>query len=160
MIICVDKCKTFGVAKISSTAKQIYPKFFVNGEIITALKENKSIKYLGHYYNFDMSNENHKNILIEEIEDLLIIIGKLPLHPKHKLDLYNRYILSKISWHLTVADMTETWIKEVLDDKCHNAFRRWLEIPANGTMDIIMLSKSKFGLNIIDVSMKSLNARQ
>ena len=124
------------------------------GEIITALKENESFKYLGCYYNFDMSNENHKKILIEEVDDILSIIGKLPLHPKHKLDLYNRYLLSKISWHLTIPDLTETWVKEVLDNKCHNAFWRWLEIPANGTVDIIMLGKSKFGLNIIDVSME------
>ena len=159
MIIRVDKCKTLEVAKIGSTAKQIYPKLFVNGEIITTLKENESFKYLGRYYNFDMTkkkhtNENHKKILIEGVEDILSIIGKLPLHPKHKLDLYNRYLLSKISWNLTIADLTETWVKEVLDNKCHNAFRGWLEIPANGTVDIIMLSKSKFGLNIVDVSMK------
>ena len=44
MIISVHKCKTFGVVKIVSTAKQIYPKLFVNGEIITALKENESFK--------------------------------------------------------------------------------------------------------------------
>ena len=103
MIICVDKCKTFGVVKIGSTTKQICPKLFVNGEIITALKENESFKYLDRYYNFDMSNENHKKILIEEVEDILSIIGKLPLHPKHKLDLYNRYLLSKISWHLCIS---------------------------------------------------------
>ena len=154
MIICVDKCKTFGVVKIGSMAKQIYPKLFVNGEIITPLKENESFKHLGRYYNFDMSNKNHKKILIEEVEDILSIISKLPLHPEHKLDLYNRYLLSKISWHLTIADLTETWVKEVLENKCHNAFQRWLGIPANGTVDIIMLSKSKFGLNIVDVSMK------
>ena len=76
------------------------------------------------------------------------------MHTKHKLDLYNRYLLSKISWHLTIVDLTETWVKEVLGNKCHNAFRRWLEIPANDTVDIIMLSKSKFGLNIVDLSMK------
>ena len=100
-----------------------------------------------------MSDENHKKILIEELEDILSIIGKLPLHPKHKLDLYNHYLLSKISWHLTIADLTETWVKEVLDSKWHNAFRHWLEIPANGIVDIIILCKSKFGLNIIDISM-------
>ena len=49
MIIRVDKCKTFGVAKIGSRAKQIYPKLFVNRKIITALKENESFKYLGRY---------------------------------------------------------------------------------------------------------------
>ena len=60
MKIRVDKCKTFEVAKIGSTAKQIYPKLFVNQEIITALKENESFKYLGCYYGFDMSNKKHK----------------------------------------------------------------------------------------------------
>ncbi len=37
---------------------------------------------------------------------------------------------------------------------CHNKFREWLEIPANGTLDILFQAKSKFGLNIIDVSTK------
>ena len=93
MIIRFDKCKTFGLAKIGSMAKQIYPKLFVNGEIITALKKTKASNTLVVNYNFAMSNENHKKILIEEVEDILSIIAKLPLHPKHKLDLYNRYLL-------------------------------------------------------------------
>ena len=42
MIIRVDKCKTFGVAKIGSTAKQTNPKLFVSGEIISALKKTKA----------------------------------------------------------------------------------------------------------------------
>ena len=37
---------------------------------------------------------------------------------------------------------------------CHNKFRTWLEIPPNGTLDIMLLGKSKFGFNIIDVSTK------
>ena len=37
---------------------------------------------------------------------------------------------------------------------CHNRVRKWLEMPANGTLDIVLLAKSKFGLNIIDISTK------
>ncbi|CAB3997967.1 Hypothetical predicted protein [Paramuricea clavata] len=37
---------------------------------------------------------------------------------------------------------------------CHNQFREWLEIPPCGTLDILLLAKSKFGLNIIDISAK------
>ena len=37
---------------------------------------------------------------------------------------------------------------------CHNKFRSWLEIPANRTLDILLQAKSKFGLNIIDISTK------
>ena len=46
------------------------------------------------------------------------------------------------------------WIKENLNNLCHNKLRRWLEIPPNGTLDIVLLSKTKFGLNVIDVSTK------
>ena len=37
---------------------------------------------------------------------------------------------------------------------CHNKFRAGLEIPPCGTLDILFFSKSKFGLNIVDISTK------
>ena len=68
--------------------------------------------------------------------------------------MYGKYVLPKISWHLTIADINITWVKQTLDMICHNKFRSWLEIPANGTLDILLQAKSKFGLNIIDISTK------
>ena len=47
-----------------------------------------------------------------------------------------------------------TWIKQNLDTLCHNYFRRWLNIPAGGTVQILQLSKSKFGIEILDISTK------
>ena len=92
--------------------------------------------------------------LVSETERLLKKIDQLPLHPRFKLELYAKYLLPKISWHLTIADINITWVKQSLDIICHNKFREWLEIPANGTLDILFQAKSKFGLNIIDVSTK------
>ena len=43
--------------------------------------------------------------------------------------------------------------------KVHEYFRRWLEIPINGTLDICMLSKSKFGSDIIDPSKKLIQCK-
>jgi len=40
----------------------------------------------------------------------------LNIHPRNKLLLYYRYVLSKISWHLTVAGLGKTWISENLDN--------------------------------------------
>ena len=37
--------------------------------------------------------------------------------------------------------------------------RKWLEIPINGTLDIVTLSKKKFGLNIIKISTKYLQCQ-
>ena len=65
-----------------------------------------------------------------------------------------KYLLSKISWHLTIADIDKTWVKQTLDMMCHNKFRAWLEIPPCGTLDILLLAKSKFGMNLIDISTK------
>jgi hypothetical protein len=42
-------------------------------------------------------------------------------------------------------------VKENLDNLCHNKLRRWLEIPPNGTPDIVLLAKTK---TVIDVSPK------
>ena len=49
---------------------------------------------------------------------ILTDIDKLPLHPKHKIELYSKYLLSKISWDLTVADLGITWVKQNLDNIC------------------------------------------
>ena len=37
---------------------------------------------------------------------------------------------------------------------CHNKYCAWFEIPPCGTLDILLLAKSKFGLNMIDISAK------
>ena len=52
MIIRVDKCHTFGMAKKETLSVQTHPKLFVNNEQIPALKKNnESFKYLGRYFN-------------------------------------------------------------------------------------------------------------
>ena len=145
MTLRIDKCKSFGVSKVNSTSSQILPKLYLNRRLIPSVNRNESFCYLGRYYNFAMDNTDHKQILISETEDILEKIDRLPLHPKFKLQLYMKYLLPKISWHLTIADIDKTWVKQTLDMICHNKFRAWLEIPPCGTLDILFLSKSKFG---------------
>ena len=81
-------------------------------------------------------------------------INSLPLHPKNKVWLYSQYLMSKLSLHLTIADIDQTWIINNLDTLAHNYLRRWLEIPASGTLSIVMLTKSQSGLNIADIGTK------
>ena len=66
--------------------------------------------------------------------------------------LYQRYVLSKISWHLTVADLPITWVKQNLDNIASRFIRSWLEIPIAVTLNIIRQSKNKFGPGIILIS--------
>ena len=53
-----------------------------------------------------------------------------------------------------MADIDQTGIINNLDTLAHNYLRRWLEIPASGTLSVVMLARSQFGLDIIDISTK------
>ena len=54
--------------------------------------------------------------LVQTITDQIEIIDNLPLHPKNKLKLYQQWILSKVSWHLTVTKISNTWMKNNIDN--------------------------------------------
>ena len=62
--------------------------------------------------------------------------------------LYSRYLHAKLSWDLIVADIDKTWTVNNIDNICRQFIRRWLEIPPSGTLDLILLSREKFGLEV------------
>ena len=93
-----------------------------------------------------MENKYHKDILISTLLVILKNIDSLTIHPRNKLLLYDHYILSKISWHLTVADLGKTWISENLDKIVTKYVRQWLDLPISATISSIIPSHKKFGL--------------
>ena len=150
MLIRVDKCHAFSMKKVNSQSKQFQPKLYVNNKLIPPVKQDEH--YLERYFDFKMSNDKHKENLINTTKELLSTINNLPIYPRNKLLIYHRYLLSKISWDLTVADINLTWIKQSLDSIVNQQARFWLEIPISGTLDIISLSKSKYGIGFITIS--------
>ena len=79
-------------------------------------------------------------------------IDDLPLHPKNNGLIYQRYVLSKLTWNLIIADLDITRVKQSLDSIVNQYVRSWLEILIAGTLDIIQLSKMKFGICYVMVS--------
>ena len=106
-----------------------------------------------------MDNVEHRSILLETINDLLCTIDKIPCHPKNKLLLYHRYVLSKISWHLTIADLSKTCVIENLDKKVADYVRRRFELPISATLSNIIISKSDYGLSLILPSTKFIQCQ-
>ena len=90
----------------------------------------------------------HKSELSDTLNATLSEIDLLPLHPKNKLLLYSKYLLSKLSWQFTVANLPKTWVCEHLDNNIARYLRKWLELPASATLSNIVLPYNKFGLNI------------
>ena len=65
MQIRVDKCKTFGIKKVGSNAKQVLPKLYVNNNLIPAVRQDEDFVYLGRSYNYEMDNKSHQDQLVE-----------------------------------------------------------------------------------------------
>ena len=130
MIIRVDKCSAFAIKKALTKSIQYLPKLLINNCPIPTVKIGESFKYLGGFFDFNMSHQEHKLELILFVNELMSNINLAPLHPKNKLLLYSRYVLSKIS----VASLSKTWIFENVDPVINNYIRQWLEIPISGTL--------------------------
>ena len=137
-IIRIDKCHFLGMEKKLTTVKKVLPKLYINNQLIPAIKLNDSFTYLWKHFDFTMSNEKHKDKLVSTFNDKMSMVDMLPLHPRNKLLIYQRYILSKISWDLTIANLNLTWTKQTLDIALHKYVSDWLEIPISGTLDITL----------------------
>ena len=147
MQIRVDKCITFGIKRFSTRSLQFQPKLLINSKSVPTVKNGESFKYLGRFSNFEMNNKDHKDLLLSSLHDMLQAVDSLHIHPKNKLLLYHRYIISKLSWHRTVADLSKTWICEPLGNVVTKNIREKLELPISATLSAIILSHNNFGLS-------------
>ena len=145
MVIRVDKCTTLGIKKFSTISLQFQPKLLINSELIPPVKQGESFKYLGRYFNFDMDNKDHKELAKSSLQTMLKTIDSLNIHPRNRLLLYDRYVLSKLSWHLTVTDLGKTWICENLDNIVTKYVRQWLDLAISATLSSIIPSRNYFG---------------
>ena len=123
MIIRVDKCHAFGIMQKNATSTQTNPKLNVYNEVMPPLKDDGNFKYLRRCFNFNIHNQKHKKYLLENTNTTLNNIEKLPLHSNNKLNLYSKYLLSNLSWHLTIADVTEICIQEKPYSLCYKKLR-------------------------------------
>ena len=154
MVIRVDKCPTFGIKKASTSSKQFLPKLIINNVLVPSVDNGKSFRYLGRYFNFSINNLQHMSDLLDITTTLMTKINDLPCHPKNKLLVYHRFLLSKISWNLTLADISKTWIVENLDSIVSKYTRQWLELPISATLSSRIINKSKYGMSLVLPSIK------
>ena len=82
MTIHVDKCKTFGIKNTVTRSVHFKPKLFIVRKQVPTVDMDKSFKYLGRWYNFEMDNAEHKANIIQLINDILMKIDSLSLYPK------------------------------------------------------------------------------
>ena len=139
MIIRANKCPSFEIGKRGSTSVLLKPKVFINGDISKSVDLGQSFQNYGRWLNCEMDNQGEKELLIEISSQVLNQIDSLPLYSKNRILLSSCYLMSKRSWHLTIADIEQAWVTNQLDSVPHAYIQRWLKIPAFGTLSTIML---------------------
>ena len=161
MIIRVDKCSTFGgIKKASTSYVQYLPQLILNHDLIPTVEIGKSFKYLGRYFNFSMDNNNHLSEVLDLVTTLLAQIDGTPCHSKNKLLIHHRFVLSKISWHFTIASLGKTWVVESIDNLVTSYIRQWLELPISATLSTLILLKSSTELTAFCLLQNFCNAKQ
>ena len=88
MIVRVHKCSTFGVKKFSTKSLQFIPNLLINNQHIPAVEIGESFRYLGRYFDYEMTNEQHQWGAKAALTDLLQRIHSLNIHPRSELMLY------------------------------------------------------------------------
>ena len=106
-----------------------------------------------------MDNQVHKTEALELLSDLLKKIDGLFCHPKTKVMIYHRYVLSKLSWHLTIADLSKTWVIQNLDNVVARYTQHWLELPISSTLSTLILQNSKYAITLILPSAKFIQCQ-
>ena len=152
MTIRVDKCRTSGIKKTVTRSVQFKPKLFLVREQVPTVDMDKSFKYLGRWYHFEMNSAEHTANIIQLTNVILMKIAIF--HYIQGIRYYCIRDTYKLSWDLTVADIDKTWIVNNIDNICRQFIRRCLKIPPSGTLDLILLFREKFGLEVADVSTK------
>ena len=66
MKIHVDKCSTFGIQKHSTKSVQYKPKLLIDNKLVPLIEIGESFCHLGCYFDFSMSDEQHKSELYDK----------------------------------------------------------------------------------------------
>ena len=124
----VYKCSTFGLQKTSNFSAQFLPKLIINHDVAPPVQINKPLQYLRRFFNFTLDNQEHMTELLETVNNL--------------------------SWNLTIASLSKTWLIENLDSVVSKYVRHWPELPITSKFNNLVLSKTKYGINLILPSLK------
>ena len=114
--------------------------------MIPPVEIDGSFRYLGKMFSYTMGTDEIRNELEEELTSYLDKVDKLPLHPKNKLLIINKFVYNKLRWRLSVYHLSESWATKSLDGKVIHYVKRWLHFHQGANLTHLKLSVSKFGL--------------
>ena len=142
----VDKCASFGIKKNGKKATQFNPYLRIGNEMVPTVSPDKAFVYLGKEFSFSMKTNAIQEDLVNDLNKYLEKLDKLPLHTKNKLLVINRFIYSKLRWRFSIYNLSETWVKQNMDNLVSKYSRKWLHLHVGANFRHLYLSASQLGL--------------
>jgi hypothetical protein len=110
--------------------------------------ENESHKFLGSLITFRNTSADIFDYLSNKIQTALENVDSSLIRAEYKIQVYVRYVLPSLRFHLTVNDLCSTHLDTL--DKISNRFiKKWFGIPHPGSLAFIFMPN---GLNIKSIS--------
>ena len=77
----------------------------------------------------------------------ILVIDKLPLKCRSKIDIVQQYVFSKLKWRFLTYNISEIWVAENINNEV-NRYRKWLQVPISANITHLSLPKKMLSFNI------------
>ena len=124
LIIRINKSHTFSMKKSKTKSIQFQPFIKLKKEQISPVKLEESFTYRGKDFNFNMICDEVKTELKSEVLKYILTIDKLPRKCRSKIDIVQRYVFSKVKWHFSIYNISETLVAENIYNEINRYYRK------------------------------------
>ena len=112
----------------------------IEGVPITSITE-KSVKYLGKWYNKTLNEQEQAGEVLVELNQGLKEIEKTLVPGRYKAWIFQHMLLPRIMWPLTIYNVPESKVEE-MQTRITVHLKRWLGLPRSLSVDTLCLPQA------------------
>ena len=139
----VSECAAISIC--GQTGKTRNPNLILSDKMIPYLG-NKSVSFLGLPINAEMAYI--KEQLAQKLKKFLTVTNTSPLSRQQKLRVYKNVICPRLSWLLSLSDLSLSWVESMLESQVTRMLKKWCGLSRQADPSRIYLSKANGGLNM------------
>ena len=145
----VPKCITMAIQ--SSTGRAYDPKLPLSGLPIPFIGAS-TFRFLGTLISIHSSVAKAKEALLSKLQSLLDRVDRSLVSRQQKLLLFKVSICPCLTWDLTTAQLSTTWLKSMLQSLATRYLKRWSGLAKTAVPNKLFLPKSNGGLDLPDLT--------
>ena len=108
---------------------------------------NSPFKFLGKQVCTDGSDKAARKLLIQKFEVYVTKIDETPLTGSQKMWIFDKVLMSKISWDFLIHDMTISFVKKLAATQTR-MYKKWINYSKSGNAKVFYRSKKNIGCNM------------